>query len=731
MAIEMVPYSNFHDLNLDWILKTVQEVQSHVDGVDALVDDAEEYRDQARSAAESAAQSVVDASDYANTARGYAGNAADAYDQTLDLYNDLSGTIQQEVSDWLTARVDPETGYVLDDSLTIQGAAADAKAAGDRIEEATELANTADFRANLAAMEVGRVATNFADPYIETLSYVPGDFCIYDNILRKCVVATTGTFNASAWQIVTAMSQISGGGADAVRSPTRLANISRTARYLDQYVKNNTTRALYAQGAVYDGSNIIFCGSYNNNATQVITKIDKDTGAIGLSASFTDLGHANDIAVMGDTIYIADGLSAEVHCIDKAALTFIETKQVTGFTAVYGVAVDNGKLYAFANDCTLLVYNEMSNSFDTVSSFTRPANNTMQGSFVVRDGYAYILFAQSNEVYKVDIASGVVIGSFMIPDGDGLRPCGECEDLLINNGRIYLLSAPAMENTYSTSGRCVSIAQIFDTDIDQILEGTVVTSYNVAGSPVNITCNGNAAYELNPGKTVTTIEEACMILNYAKSGHVLISNITEGYAFLHGGVYTLRGSGTISVLDFYDARAICSQFYVTKLYVRHSRLNLRALQHFTEILTQWSEVVFDRVHLTDLLTWTSYRSSIKFNLIRGIASGITFTITEPISCSVEYKGQYLSNVLQLFKLAGTAGSGHKGVIRLYDESADSIGCGVDLPTLQAGTAIVYPLANSTYDNVKIEGNKIYLDTSGTYSEASTTCVLEFFGMRNS
>lgn len=36
---------------------------------------------------------------------------------------------------WLDEHVDPETGYVLDNSLTIQGAAADAKAAGDKIGE--------------------------------------------------------------------------------------------------------------------------------------------------------------------------------------------------------------------------------------------------------------------------------------------------------------------------------------------------------------------------------------------------------------------------------------------------------------------------------------------------------------------------------------------------------------------------------------------------------------------
>jgi hypothetical protein len=39
------------------------------------------------------------------------------------------------VSEWLEENVDPETGYVLDSSLTVAGAAADAKAAGDAVGE--------------------------------------------------------------------------------------------------------------------------------------------------------------------------------------------------------------------------------------------------------------------------------------------------------------------------------------------------------------------------------------------------------------------------------------------------------------------------------------------------------------------------------------------------------------------------------------------------------------------
>lgn len=41
--------------------------------------------------------------------------------------------IASAVSDWLGENVDPDTGYVIDDSLTIADAAADAKKVGDEL----------------------------------------------------------------------------------------------------------------------------------------------------------------------------------------------------------------------------------------------------------------------------------------------------------------------------------------------------------------------------------------------------------------------------------------------------------------------------------------------------------------------------------------------------------------------------------------------------------------------
>lgn len=206
MAIEMVPYTNFHDLNLDWILKTVKEVQSHVDGVDAVVADAEEYRDQARTAALSAAQSVTDASGYANNAMSYANNASGVYNDTLALYNDLSGTIGQDVADWLALHVDPDTGYVIDDTLTVQGAAADAKATGDRLTAVEGTASGNSFAISLMGTELAALSSNFADVYANDISvtYAPGDVVVRNNLIFRCVADTTGgNWDPDAWENIT------------------------------------------------------------------------------------------------------------------------------------------------------------------------------------------------------------------------------------------------------------------------------------------------------------------------------------------------------------------------------------------------------------------------------------------------------------------------------------------------------------------------------------------------
>lgn len=59
--------------------------------------------------------------------------AQDAADRAEDAAEAAERTVAAAVGAWLSEHVDPETGYVIDNSLTVSGAAADAKAVGDAI----------------------------------------------------------------------------------------------------------------------------------------------------------------------------------------------------------------------------------------------------------------------------------------------------------------------------------------------------------------------------------------------------------------------------------------------------------------------------------------------------------------------------------------------------------------------------------------------------------------------
>ena len=53
-----------------------------------------------------------------------------------------------EVGDWLAAHIDPDTGYVIDDTLTVQNAAADAKTVGDALSNVNGVISDHDIKLN-------------------------------------------------------------------------------------------------------------------------------------------------------------------------------------------------------------------------------------------------------------------------------------------------------------------------------------------------------------------------------------------------------------------------------------------------------------------------------------------------------------------------------------------------------------------------------------------------------
>lgn len=118
-------HSNLHDLNLDWIIKKIKNVETA---------EANSAASAAAAAASktAAAGSATAASNSKTAAAGSAAAAAASAQTAQNLVDQLDTTIAADVETWLNTHVTP-TSPIVDDTLTISGAAADAAVTGDKI----------------------------------------------------------------------------------------------------------------------------------------------------------------------------------------------------------------------------------------------------------------------------------------------------------------------------------------------------------------------------------------------------------------------------------------------------------------------------------------------------------------------------------------------------------------------------------------------------------------------
>ena len=163
MPFYQFPGSDFHDLNLDWLL---QQMKACLAEWTATKTQWEEL-----SADNASFKTQIEAE--WDELKTYVEN----YFATLDLSDEVSAKINQMAADgslllliqatvqtssttaaaaWLAEHVVQETGYVIDDTLTIANAAADSKAVGDRFEE---VGNTVEREWNNIFSDMDRPTT--------------------------------------------------------------------------------------------------------------------------------------------------------------------------------------------------------------------------------------------------------------------------------------------------------------------------------------------------------------------------------------------------------------------------------------------------------------------------------------------------------------------------------------------------------------------------------------------
>lgn len=96
-----------------------------------------------------------------------AATAAMTPEQAAETRQNIGADTPETVTEWLDAHVDPDTGYVIDNSLTVEGAAADAKATGDKVSELKSAFS------NIEEVVLGDVITNFTPN--KNLSFTDGE----------------------------------------------------------------------------------------------------------------------------------------------------------------------------------------------------------------------------------------------------------------------------------------------------------------------------------------------------------------------------------------------------------------------------------------------------------------------------------------------------------------------------------------------------------------------------
>lgn len=140
-SFELLPYTNFHDLNLDWIMSQFgkvyearDEAQAASEGMSAIQEAAEAARDAAEAAQVGSENAELNARAAQGAAENAANEASDSADHAQEIVNtaigDLGTATSGIVSAWLAAHIDPSQGYVIDKSLTIENASADARVTG-------------------------------------------------------------------------------------------------------------------------------------------------------------------------------------------------------------------------------------------------------------------------------------------------------------------------------------------------------------------------------------------------------------------------------------------------------------------------------------------------------------------------------------------------------------------------------------------------------------------------
>ena len=325
----------------------------------------------------------------------------------------------------------------------------------------------------------------------------------------------------------------------------REATLCRKMRFLDPFGYTNTTRTLYGQSCTFGNSLFYVCGSFNSNADQSIS-VYNASGTLVDQAFYTTLGHANDIHYDQGYLYVATG--TDIVKINASDLSIDSVITITGVSTVPAVTGDGaGILYIFGVTTSpmqgVVKYDIANATEELILDNIDFANNAAQG-ICYHNGKLFLSYVQGNQIYQLDLSTGLLDYVFNIPQTDGWFYVMEPEAPLVVNDRMYLMSTGW--GVASGVDYDAAVVQIFDTDILNPLEIDNKMIYQEGASPQYIQVNASATPGANPVNIFTTLEECILI---AKKRTIrIVSSISNGAFYsLTGTVDILRMSGTVQL----------------------------------------------------------------------------------------------------------------------------------------------------------------------------------------
>lgn len=393
---------------------------------------------------------------------------------------------------------------------------------------------------------------------------------------------------------------------------------------------------------------------------QIITKGNLN-GEVVETHTFSDLGHANSIAIANDKVYVADGSSPKVTVIDFNTWQVLSVITPDNFNNIWSVTAYNDEVYLLGSDInaptSIMLFAQINpdDSIEIKLSIPNPPN-TVRQNMCVKDNSIYILFNIANMVYEYDINTGNMISALYVPEGDGYYPAGEIEDLFVMNGSIYLAGSSYYRYDYSYASN--SVVQIFETNIDgaTLVQSQNEYSYYQSEARLILTVDDTATPEKNPFDTFTTLEEACLIANYHHTGDIRCLHIDEGCVHLLNGDYNL----TMADGDRIITRLWCenSSLYIQSALELHdvnlSRVNIviHRAYLYGSFSASFSKVEISVSELVNLKSISSQTTDWFFNKILSVNPNLTTGSTN-YRTSVHILSNAVDNILLLLKMNGS------------------------------------------------------------------------------